>query len=685
MPPAKTSVVYKKKDGSLTVGDDTKYLFWTPSAPPGASPAVTIPVADITNLQQTGEASAKVALKVFVKEESYVFNFTSKDAARKEQVAVTDTLRDAIAALKAGTSLPSAPRAAQNNGEGAANQSGALTMAKAVSAKPQDEGWYDDSRLKSDFKLQRSLLVSNGVLNDRFTRALSDKPDSVTVPQFTAQFWSTRLHLLRAHAMETAQNVSEYNVLPEIKYTTTIVNDEPIKTLNMTKEQIALIFKQYPVVAVAFNELLPKPFPDPPTFWSRFFASRLLKKLKGMEIEPEKDPADPVLDKYLDYQQAMGPASLAFIPRTIDLEGNEQNTKFRLEGEFTMKAGRHDKPILHLLNQMSEKLLSHVAPEDGEAHAPIGMDEETFDQLQLRDLAMQDSDNRVVLNVREQQRYTHAQDDDDLSADARLYAKQDPSAVITSLRDDVQPVNFGSDEQGTLKLDRVIGVDEDEDEDEDMDDGSNGHTNGAKTKKVRIGSQASLADASTSIISSISQRRRNASSDAHSLNGLSQTVFDTLTMTHNTTTEFLHYFWTLFLSGDSSRVNELTGLVATLDRSLDRINAVGAQAEKEREERLEKMRLQVKEYFQRTGKKRRIDDSAVGGGKKVVDQMVRPTVEAIKVASQAYRRALEAQMKEAKRVEVGSSSRQLDMQGSSCAVIEQPADTERFATLIQVA
>ncbi|TKA71113.1 hypothetical protein B0A55_07866 [Friedmanniomyces simplex] len=646
----RTSVSYKKTNGSLAV--DKKHLFWTPSTPPGATPTLKVAIADITNLQQTGEASAKVALKVLVKDDSYVFSFTSKDAARKEQVAVTDTLRDAISASKAGAAASLAPAVgtpgAAQNGGGDAGQSAAMAIAKALSAKPQDEGWYDDNRLRSDFQLQRSLLESSKALNDRFTQALRDKPEAVTVPQFTAQFWSTRLHLLRAHAMEKAQKEGEYNVLPEIKYNTIIGADgEPIKTLNMTKEQVSLIFKQYPVVRQAYNETVPKPFADPKIFWSRFFASRLLKKLKGLRIE-KNDPTDPALDRYLEYQEASGPASTAHIPHIIDLEGNEQNTKFRLEGDYEMRAGKHDRPILHLLNQMSEKLLSHVAPEDGEAHAPIGMDEGTFEQLQLRDLAMQDTDNRVVLNVREQQRYTGASGEDDLSADARLYAKQDPAKVISSLQDDVQPQHLGSDEQGTLKLDRVLGFHSDDD-DEDMDDEPNGtYSNGTSTKKVsnRIGSHAALTGASTSILSSVSQRRRNASTDAHNLKGLSQSVFDTLTITHNTTTEFLHYFWTLFLSGDSSRTAELTGLVSTLDRSLDRINAVGEQAEKERQERLEKMRGQVKEYFQRTGKKRRIDESAVGGGKAVVDEMVRPTVGALRQASEAYRRALEVQTRE---------------------------------------
>ncbi|KAK4554678.1 RNA polymerase II transcription factor B subunit 1 [Recurvomyces mirabilis] len=647
MAPTKALVAYKKKDGSLTVSEDKKYLFWTPSTPPGASPTVTVPIADITNLQQTPATNPKVALKVFVKEDSYVFSFTSKDAARKEQEVMTDTLRNVIATNKSGAAAQLVPTAGTpqpaHNGAGDPGQSSSMAIAKALSAKPQDESWYDDGKLKSDFQLQRSLLESNKALNDRFNQALRDKPESVTAPQFTTQFWSTRLHLLRAHAIEKAQKEGEYNVLPEIKYNTVISPDgEPIKTLNMTKEQVQLIFKQYPVVRQAYNETIPKPFAQPQIFWSRFFASRLLKKLKGLRIE-KQDPTDPILDRYLEHQEPAGPASTANIPHIIDLEGNEQNTKFRLEGDYEMRAAKHDRPILHLLNQMSEKLLSRVAPEDGEAHAPIGMDEATFEQLQLHDLAREDIDNRVILNVRDQHSYLAAPGEEDLSADARLYAKQDPAIVISTLQSALQAQNIGSDAHGRLQLESVIGYESDDDDDE-MDD----ETQPTSTTKQnpRIGSHKALNATTTTLLTSISTRRHLAQTDQHSLLGLSQPTFDSLTQTHNTTIEFLHYFWTLFLSGDATRTTELSQLVSTLDKSLDRIEAVAVQAEREREEMIEKGRKQMQDYFKRTGKKRRVDESGFGGGRGVLEGMVGPTKEAIRVAGEVYRRALEEQMRE---------------------------------------
>jgi transcription initiation factor TFIIH subunit 1 len=152
MPPQPTGAVqYKKKDGRLDLSDDGKYLFFTPAG--AKSPTVTTPVAEITNLQQTGAASAKVALKVFVNEESYVFSFTGGDNARKEQEAVTDALRNIIAANKAQSetmqALVASPSSHQNGGAGDAAQASTIAIAKAMAKKVEEEAWYDDDKLKA--------------------------------------------------------------------------------------------------------------------------------------------------------------------------------------------------------------------------------------------------------------------------------------------------------------------------------------------------------------------------------------------------------------------------------------------------------------------------------------------------------------------------------------------------------
>ncbi len=655
MPPTPTaSVSYKKKDGTLSLSPDTKYLFWTSQG--AKSPTVTVPVADITNLQQTPEASPKVALKVFVKDENYVFSFISKSAARKEQEAVTETLRNSIAASKASVAAQFVPAAAsgaatpQQNG-GDAGQSAAMAIAKAISSKQADEGWYDDAKLKSDIQLQRSLLEANKPLQARFNEALKDRPESVSISQFTTQFWSARLHLLRAHAIEKAQKQGEYNVLPEIRFTRRPGEkdgDPDIKQLHITKEQIKLIFRQYPVVKEAYDQNVP-PL-EPGAFWQRFFSSRLLKKLKGERLI-QQDAPDSILDKYLERREA-GPADIARIPHFIDLEGNEQNHSQRKGNrpDQDMRPSSFDKvPILRVLNNLSEKMLSQVTPEDSEAHQPIGMDEGTFEQLRLRDLAMDDEDNRVKLNIRDPGKLGNGDPDDDLSADARRYLEQDPVAVLETLRSDLRPLNV-SDQAGTrLNLDELVNYHSDDSSDDEDEAPSTKVTNGSgNRRRAAVNSHSAMSVATNSIMHSIESRRAAASDDPASLNGLSQQTFDQLTITHNTTTEFLHYFWTLFLSGDQAHIDELAQLVSTLDRSVDRINAVAKTAEAEKQKKIQDKERQNREWEQRTGKRRRVDFSAtVGGGRKVVEEMAGPTLRALFAASERYRIELEAQSREA--------------------------------------
>ncbi|QIW99046.1 hypothetical protein AMS68_004564 [Peltaster fructicola] len=633
----RASVSLKKKDGFLTISDDKKYFFYTPAAPAGASPSVTIAITEIINLQQTPATSAKVALKVFIKDENHVFSFTDAQSARKEQETITETLRNAIASSKAVATNKNATQAAVNGDPG---KPAAMAIASAVRSKAADDSWYDDSKLKNDAKLQRSLIASNPALRERFEQALRDQPESLTAGQFNAQFWSTRLHLLRAHAIEKAQEQGEYNVLPEIGFVRVRAEKEgepDIKQLNITAAQVRLIFRQYPVVREAYDENVP-PL-DTAQFWTRFFNSRLLKKLKGEKITPQ-DPADSLLDKYLERREA-GPASIAHIPHFIDLEGNEQNHSQRKGNrpDETMRPSTFDKvPILRVLNNLSEKMLSHVAPEDGEAHAPIGLNEETFEQLRLRDLANEDVDNRVVLNIREQQRLLGDTKDSNAAAEARAYAQQDPVQVLASLTTDMQGENLGGDENGTLRLDSVIGYDPDEDSDGEDERMTNGHT-----KIPRLGSKSAMEAASASMFSTITQKRVAAATDPKARDGLSETTFTALTTTQNTTTEFLHYFWNVFLSGDASRSAELAQLVSTLDRSLDRINSVGDTAEQERGEHIKKIKTQIEQYYQKTGKRRRYDFDTVLGGRKVVDTMIRPTVAALKQAENVYRKALEEQ------------------------------------------
>lgn len=561
--------------------------------------------------------------------DNHVFYFTST-AARAEQEAITEILRNAIAAIKATETTRALPASAPT--QDAPGPSAAMAMAQAVSANTKtSESWYDDTRLMTDIELQKSLLESNPGLRQRFNESLRDRPESITITQFSNQFWSTRLHLLRAHAIEKAQNQGDYNVLPEIKFTRVAAEKEgeaDSLTLRLAGPQIKLIFKQYPIVRQAYNDNVPPT--DSNTFWSRFFMSRLLKKLKGEKIT-DADPPDPMFDKYLGHNEK-GPANLAHVPHFIDLEGNEQNHSQR-KGNRPDETMRPEKvPILRILNSLSEKMMAQVAPTDGEAHAPIGMTEDAFNELRLRDLATEAGDNRVILNIKDQQRLLGGKLDNGLSAEAQLYAKQSPNEVLESLQGAItSTIN--------VNLSQVVGIqsDDDESDDEDMES--------RPPKQARIGSKAALGQSTQEMLASISRRRLAASADLTSRQGLSQSTFDTLILTHNTTVEFLHYFWTLFLSGDGSRSNELAKLVETLDRSVDRIKMVSDKAEKEKRNEAENLKKQIQSLNVKSTKRRRFEMElqSLGGGKLAVDEMIQPTIKALAEATAQYKRAFEEQ------------------------------------------
>jgi transcription initiation factor TFIIH subunit 1 len=250
------------------------------------------------------------------------------------------------------------------------------------------------------------------------------------------------------------------------------------------------------------------------------------------------------------------------------------------------------------------------------------------------------------LNIREQQRLTAGDQQDNASADAALYAQHDPQQVLSGLRSDLRPFSLGSEAQGLYSLDQAIGFDPDSDSEDE--DAIHFQTFGFDHKPPsHFSAKPALNHATSEIISSIAQQREFAASDPEDLHGLSQETYNTLSTTHATTTEFLHYFWSLFLSGDNSRTNELAQLVSTLDRSLDRINAVAATADAERNKKIANVKRQMEDYEKRTGKKAKYDFDTILGGKKVVDSMVKPTVGALAQATAAYRKAFDEQTKDA--------------------------------------
>jgi transcription initiation factor TFIIH subunit 1 len=200
-----------------------------------------------------------------------------------------------------------------------------------------------------------------------------------------------------------------------------------------------------------------------------------------------------------------------------------------------------------------------------------------------------------------------------------------------------------SDSGGGLNLQSAIGMNGEDSDDE------NGE---GYQKDPQVGSKASISKATEQVLAAISQRRsqtdnfsvHNPSSSAiqTSTSGLTPALFDRLTLTHATTTEFLHHFWLVFLSGDPDRAVELAQMVESLNRAMDRIKAVADAAEEDREREKEKRKKEVVEHFKRTGRKLRPNPEASGGAK-AVNEMFGPTINAVNLAIAEYKKALAAE------------------------------------------
>lgn len=572
--------------------------------------------------------------------ETHVFTFTSPTLARAEADAIKSALGTAIQDVKATTG----PGTPANSGDGVGGLSAAMAIASAVSTSMHDStsvnDLYDDARLKVDAELQQSLLKADPSLQKLFMELLRTKPESIGNSQFTAQFWSSRIHLLRAHAIEKSQRRGAYNVLSTIRART----EENVTRLSISKEQIQLIFNQHPLVRQVYDESVPKI--NESEFWSRFFQSRLFKKLKGEKIL-DSDPLDRVIDKYLgrDDDPDRNKRLKSFhAPHIIDLEGNEVNHSQRQgnQPDLTMRPASVDKvPIIRTLNNTSERIMAHAASADADSAEPIGEDEETMNELALRDLRGDAAENRIILNIRNQQQFFAEGRGNGINAGTTAVAKRNPMAALAVLQSDLN--NSINSSSGGMDLEHAIGVDEN----------SDSETDEYGSKKSHVGSRSNLAAATKQILEIISQRRSESDDlsmsktglpNAHiTTSGLTADLFDRVKLTHATTTEFLHNFWTAFISGDPDRAGEVANLAESLERAMQRIQAVASDAEIERSKMIEDKRKEVQDVYQATGRKLRFRPEAIRGGAQAVNEMLGQTIKAVTLALAEYKKALKAE------------------------------------------
>lgn len=557
---------------------------------------------------------------------TYLFNFNAPENPRAEANAVKDLLSRLIS--EARTNDPSVPRPAE---EAPATNGSSGTPAPTKSAAAAAARLFDNNHLKADIELQTSLLKENRELHQIFWDAYANKPETISKYAFNLQFWSSRLNLLRAHAIKVNQQRGSYNVLPTLKTKATQdAEGQESFQISLDRNQVLQIFSQHPVVKRAYDENVPKPLNET-DFWSRFFLSRLCKQLKGERVA-DTDRRDPVFDKYdaaddqISYTRKIVEKH---VPHIIDVEGNEENQGGVKSGnakDVEMRP-RKNVPIIQVLNATSEKLLSNVAPADSNPDEAPSTDEATLRELTLRDLGHRDEENRIMLNIKEQSQFFLDQHTNSATPET-FYEKQNLSEVLATINSDLETLR--DNKAGGIDLHAGIGVDDESDSDEDV------------SKKPHVGSRAARKAAEKQILHGLAQSRAELygyGSDEVNPMGISQELAEKAKLTNGTTTEFLKHFWDAFLSGDPDRAQELGYHVESLKRSAMRIKAIADEAEALRRAKIEEERRRLADLYQATGQRAAL--RKVEGGEDAVMTLLRPTMAALDKAQNLYQAALE--------------------------------------------
>ncbi|KAK1832711.1 hypothetical protein QBC39DRAFT_66722 [Podospora conica] len=643
--------VYKKKEGIITLAADQKSLTWAP-LPGTGPPHVSLAVDKIKNLQQTPATSAKVILKIFEKPRSpdaeapsYLFQFNSPTDARAECNAIRDILTT-LMPRDPNAPKPAAEAAPKPDTNGGSADSAAMSFANAANApKPAVLRWFDDEMLLGDGDLHQSLMKRDEALGQTYTDARAAKPLFISDAAFDKQFWSTRIGLLRAHAIELNQKRGPYNMLAIIK---PYVDKHGELKLSISVDQVQLIFQQHPIVKRAYNENVPKL--DDAEFWSQFFLSRLHKKLRGERIN-DYDDTNPIFDRYLDAD-----ATLAWdttitpeqIPHIIDLEANEED-KGGFKGgnrrDVEMR-GRSNVSIIKAINSVSGKIMAGVQAVDSEIASssagpdalPRDTDASTFARLDLRHLHNAPAANQIPLNVKKQDQSFSNQSAADSSHTLADATDQSPDDVLFLVSADLETVDL--DPTGGIDLHRSIGIDDDSES--DTGDG------GAPPKHPHPASRAARKTAQTQILDGMVLNRglpstTPSSPDASSSpNAIPPAIAERCNLTNATTTEFLKQFWAVFYSGDPARAQELAYHEEALARCQARVRALADEAEGVRVERTEQRKREIREIFRKTGRK--TPWVKLGGGRDSVMALFGGQLEALEHARGLYRKAAAGEM-----------------------------------------
>jgi transcription initiation factor TFIIH subunit 1 len=538
---------YKKKAGVVTIFEDRtpSVLQWRAADDPTV---VEFVLSTITHLQATPVTSEKMMLKIITKrgeEEpvNYVFSFNNRlvmDNVKEALQQIVARHKTAVQAAQSQSSTPAPER-------------------PLINTSFLDEA-LDSRKLLKNHQLQQKLLLENKDLMATFKEAVMNQGLD------PAEFWTTRVHLLRAFALTNSQKKGPYNVLSTIK--TTATSDNQVN-VSVTREKIHVIFEQYPVVRKAYDDNVPRLSEG--EFWSRFFSSKLLIKLKGEKIATNLR-GDVILDKYinmdLDYEKHEDETIDHKVNKTIDIQGNEEDdpSKKGNAPDMTMKPDAIPETVsaLRSMNRLSHKMMNSLELEYSRQATPDLQKTREKEELERirRELIFND------LEPPQNTEYAEISLKNDIEQQIQKkkpVTKQEYVAYTTDLKrqldddfDLTQVYSQAKRPQIEMAAQEIL-------------------------KSVKMNSKQSKQ--SWQIYKSFEEQQTHEAHDELDP-AFNTQLLESLRITHATSVEFLRHFWLHFNSGDPSQASNVNNLYNSLVKSLERVKGAVEEIKEDRSKKL---------------------------------------------------------------------------------------------------
>ncbi|MCO5583372.1 hypothetical protein L7F22_037282 [Adiantum nelumboides] len=423
------AVSYSKLPGTLSM-ERNGILRWIPSSSSAASSALAIDEKTIAHLQVSAEGQKSVAMVLQLAEGVTVgtdaknkifFFFTGgiagnedRTKATSERNAFKNYLAEVVAQnknkQKANAGPSPGPARTEGSATPAADPSKSRGTPSGVSTPMRKEASKQDG--PSELEVRIRVLKANPTLAVLHQDVVMS--GQISDPEFWAH--PTRRALLNAERASMQQKQGRNARIADPRPT---ANESGEMKINMTPELVRDLKAQYPVVERAFEENVPSVM-DEPTFWKRYFSSKLYHRLRTSarsQASQHTVQADEIFDKYLvEEDDGLEPrkeynAHDAFLDlgATAEDHGETGNEK-----DWTMRAGveRKTLPLMRRFNDHSQSLLDSALGEQDEAmrrkrKAKVvavneDSDEDADDGVRIEELEEQNErKRRKLLNVQQ--------------------------------------------------------------------------------------------------------------------------------------------------------------------------------------------------------------------------------------------------------------------------------------------